>query len=68
MITRQNEKTVLTSRRVIEKGLRKIHDYISSISPEAPRRLICTEFGTAVDLADVVNIFIRQPNADVAST
>ena len=31
--------------------------YISPICPEAPRRRICTKFGTAVGVADVITTY-----------
>ena len=55
-IKRENPSTGLTCRWVHEKkGINKKNfRYISPICPEAPRGRICTKFGTAVGVADVI--------------
>ena len=52
---RENPSTGLTRRWVPEKGInKKKFRYISPICPEAPHGRICTKFGRAVGVADVI--------------
>ena len=54
---------------LMKKGINKKNRYISPICPEAPHRRICTKFGTALGITDVItsNKFLGDRSRGVDS-